>query len=357
MSYINGIQQLGLGCENFKETWQWYIDNFGVNVRILEDDTVAERMLPYTGNKPQKRHACIAMNLQGGSGFEIWQYSERKPSPAPFKVLLGDLGVNSGKIRCRNVEAFHADLKAKGLNVSEVVADPEGKPSFWIRDPWGNLFQIVDEHYVYIESRRHNGGICGAVIGVSDIEKSQALYGGVLGYSQVVYDKTGVFADLDFASETAGEQYRRVLLERPEKVSTGPFGAVYGPSRIELVQVLSGREARKTFEGRYWGDPGFIQICFDVNNMGELKKYLSSKGYEFTVDSCLGGEVFDMGAASGHFTYIEDPDGTLIEFVQAHKIPLVEKLHLFIDIDKRGSEKYLPKILLRIINLTKIKTL
>jgi len=33
-----------------------------------------------------------------------------------------------------------------------------------------------------------------------------------------------------------------------------------------------------------------------------------------------------MGEASGHFAYVEDPDGTLIEFVETHKIPIIKKL-------------------------------
>ena len=82
---ISGIQQVGVGTENFRKSWNWFIRMFGTDVKILEDDTVAERMLPYTGNQPQKRHACIAVNLQGGGGFEIWQYSERKPQPVGFR--------------------------------------------------------------------------------------------------------------------------------------------------------------------------------------------------------------------------------------------------------------------------------
>ena len=90
---INGIQQVGVGTVDFRKSWNWFIEHFGFDTRILEDDTVAERMLRYTGNQPQKRHACIAMNLQGGGGLEIWQYSERKPEPCPFNVAIGDLGV------------------------------------------------------------------------------------------------------------------------------------------------------------------------------------------------------------------------------------------------------------------------
>ena len=79
--FITGIQQVGVGTTSVYDSWKWFIKMFGVDIRVLEDDTVAERMLPYTGGHPRKRHAAIAINLQGGGGFEIWQYSERKPQP------------------------------------------------------------------------------------------------------------------------------------------------------------------------------------------------------------------------------------------------------------------------------------
>ena len=58
-----------------------------------------------------------------------------------------------------------------------------------------------------------------------------------------------------------------------------------------------------------------------------------------------------MGEASGHFTYIEDPDGTLIEFVETHRIPVAKRLGLYIDMKKRNPEKKLPKFLFRIMGL------
>jgi len=55
--------------------------------------------------------------------------------------------------------------------------------------------------------------------------------------------------------------------------------------------------------------------------MDHLKKECEEAGFHFTVDSA---ESFDMGEAAGHFSYIEDPDGTLIEFVETHKIPIIK---------------------------------
>lgn len=349
MKHLNGIQQVGFGCENLYETWQWYIDNFGVNIRILEDDTVAERMLPYTGGVPQKRHACIAMNLQGGCGCEIWQYSDRKPQKCAFIPQPGDLGIFAAKFRSNDVAAFHAELSAKYDKVSPLMKAPDGKPTFIVTDPWDKMLQIVQDDYRFLNMGRKNGGVCGASIGVTDIERSLKLYSDIIGFDKVIYDQIGTFEDLSEGKE----RYRRVLLTTSVPFC-GPFSEVYGPGYIELVQALD-REPKKIYEGRFWGDPGFIQICFDVKDMGELAKYLAPAGYKFTVDSCPDGEIFDMGEASGHFTYIEDPDGTLIEFVQTHKVPLIKKIYL--DLDKRSKDTPFPKILFRIMALTKIKKL
>ena len=42
---ISGIQQVGVGTENFRKSWNWFIRMFGTDVKILEDDTVAERKI------------------------------------------------------------------------------------------------------------------------------------------------------------------------------------------------------------------------------------------------------------------------------------------------------------------------
>ena len=51
---IAGIQQIGVGTIDFRKSWNWFIGYFGADIKILEDDTVAERMLPYTGGRPQQ---------------------------------------------------------------------------------------------------------------------------------------------------------------------------------------------------------------------------------------------------------------------------------------------------------------
>ena len=344
---ISGIQQLGIGTIDFRKSWDWYIDMFGADTKILEDDTVAERMLPYTGGKPQKRHACIAMNLQGGGGFEIWQYSQRMPESCPFEISAGDLGIFAAKVKCRNINEFHKQISARWKDVSDPAILPDGTPCFYVKDLYGNIFQIVEKADVYIDQGKLTGGMAGAVIGVSDMEKSMKFYKEVLGYEIVRCDVSTTFEDCPLMPNHAGK-FRRVILGAPKR--RGAYADLLGDSTLELVQALE-YSPRKIYEGRYWGDPGFIQVCFDVTGMRELGRFCAEKGHPFTVDSCTSGKVFDMGDASGHFTYIEDPDGTLIEFVETHKIPVVKKLGWFIDMKKREPEKPLPKFLFRLMGL------
>ena len=344
---ITGIQQVGIGTDDFRATWNWYIEMFGIDLRILEDDTVAERMLRYTGGAPQKRHACIAMNLQGGGGFEIWQYSERKPEKCPFTIAVGDLGIFAAKLKCRDVKAFHRLLSAKWAECGDVESLPDGTPCFYVNDLKGNLFQVVEQTDIYIEEHKLTGGIAGAVIGVSNMEQSIRFYSEVLGYNIVKCDVVDTFSGSSLMP-AMDKKCRRVILAAPTR--TGALSGILGDTTIELVQALE-RTPRKIYEGRYWGDPGFIQVCFDVTGMSEFGKFCASKGHPFTVDSCPNGEIFDMGDASGRFTYAEDPDGTLIEFVETYKIPIAKKLGLSIDMTKRIIEKRLRKFLFRLMGL------
>lgn len=350
--FFSGIQQIGIGTVDFEKSWKWYIENFQIDIKILEDDTVAELMLPYTGNKPQKRRACIAVNLQGGGGFEIWNYSERKPEPVNFDIRIGDLGVFAAKIKSRDVKAFHKVLSAKYENLGKIETAPDGQPTFYILDPFGNYFQVVQDSYIFIDRKELAGGTVGAMIGVSDIEKALPVYRDILGYDEVIYDESGQFTDWSFLHGSE-QNYRRVLLGHSQP-RQGAFSGMLGPSRLELVQALD-RKPDKIFEGRFWGDPGFIQICMDVINMQGLKEYCAEKGFPFTVDSCTDQQHFDMGEATGHFNYIEDPDGTLIEFVETHKIPVLKKLGWNIDLAKRDKRKQLPKYLFRLMGLNKVK--
>ena len=353
---IVGIQQIGIGVRNLEEAWKWYIRQFGMDCRIFEEEAEAKLMLPYTGGKPRTRHAVLALNLQSGGGFEIWQYKGREPLQIKENIKLGDLGICACKMKVKDVVSAFEYYKKDGIQLlGRVSEDPSGKKTFFLIDPYGNIFQLVEARDWFMNEKKISGGSYGVMIGVSDIEKSKIVYSDILGYDEVLYDKTEVFSDL--AVLPGGDKKsRRVLLGR-SKPFTGPFSRILGDSVIELISTHDG-PGKKIFEGRFWGDPGFIHLCYDIRGMNELREFCRMKGFPFMVDSMRSheGNSFDMGEAAGHFSYIEDPDGTLIEFVETHKISILKKLGWYLDLRKRDPNKSLPIWMLKTLRFSRVKS-
>lgn len=350
---INGIQQLGVGVENLHEAWKWYRKHFAMDIRMFEEEATAELMLAHTDGKSRDRHAVLALNMQGGGGFEIWQHTGKKPEPCGFDIELGDLGINIGKIKTENVAAAHKKFSGSGLNIlTPVQKDPVGNDHFYLKDIYNNIWEVKNQEGVFRKKEKSvSGGVLGAVIGVKDMDESMKVYREILQYDQVVYDKTGTFKD--FSGVPGGEKtFRRVLLKHSD-VKQGAFSPFFGQSVIELVQAID-YQPRDIYQGRIWGDPGFIHLCFDINGMDEFREKAKKMGYPFTVDSAKAMETFDMGEAAGNFAYIQAPEGTLIEFVETHKIPIMKKIGWYIDLRKRGHHP-LPDWMMKLFRFMRVK--
>lgn len=350
---ICGIQQMGIGVPNVQEIWSWYRKMFGMNIKVFEDAAEAPLMTRYTGGEIHKRTASLALNMNGGGGFEIWQFTSRNTEKANFNIQFGDYGLYICKIKSYEIEETFNYLKKQGVKlISEIKPTPEGKKHFLVEDPNGNLFEIVEgiDWFSKTSHPSKTGGVAGTVIGVGNIEKSLELYQKVLGYSQIVYDETDNFEAYNNIP-SGNLKVRRVLLRHP-KARKGPFAQLLGSTEIELIQAIERTDCRKIFENRFWGDWGFIHLCFDIQGMEALKIECEKAGFPFTVDS---GQTFDMGEAGGRFSYVEDPDGTWIEFVETHKVPILKKLGWYIHLKNRDPKKHLPKWMLKTMGLNKIK--
>ncbi len=347
---IGGIQQIGIGNPDTYALWAWYRRAFRIDIPIFDEAATAALMLPYTGGQPHDRHAVLAMSMRGGGGIEIWQYTSRTPVAAPNELQVGDIGISIASVKSDDVRSSYSHLKAQKIKLlCEPMKRPDGVEHFYVQDPYGNMVDVVPGDDWFTASTVSTGGIYGCTIGVTDMEASIIFYQDILGYDTVVFDQTDRFED--FSCLPGGrERYRRVVLTHSQP-RRGPFSEWIGGSQIELIQAMD-RTPRQIFKDRYWGDIGYIHLCFDVQGMSEMKARCESKGHPFTVDS---SESFDMGEAAGHFAYIEDPDGTLIEFVEAHKIPILKKIGWYLNLQKRDPEKPLPRWMLKALSLNRKK--
>jgi catechol 2,3-dioxygenase-like lactoylglutathione lyase family enzyme len=347
---ISGIQQVGIGVANAEEAFQWYRKAFGTDIIVFKDAAVADLMLRYTGGMPHERYAILALNMQSGGGFEIWQYTSRTPVAASFQVQLGDTGINIVKIKCRNANETYKYHQSLGLNLLSAPAkNPGGQMHYYLQDPYGNLFEIVEDEYWFTVADHPTGAVAGVVIGVSSIDKALPFYKNVLGFDEVKFTDEGNYDDL---KNIAGgnHHFKRVLLGSSRKLE-GAFSKLLGPAFIELIEVTD-RKPNKIYENRYWGDLGFIHLCFDINGYEAHEKICNDNGFPLTVNSNNG---FDMGEAAGQFSYNEDPDGTLIEYVETHKVPILKKIGWYLNLKKRNPAKPLPNWMVKTLAFGRVK--
>ena len=343
---ISGIQQIGIGNTSVYDTWAWYRKQLGMDLPVFDEAAEAELMLPYTGGQPRSRHAILALNMMGGGGAEIWQYTSRQGQAAVNSIQAGDLGIYIAKFKSPDIQKSH-DFLSQENTTSPITQSPDGRQHFYTKDPDGNLIELVQSDSWFKKNLSHSGGVSGVAIGVTEMERSITFYREILGYDRVVYDETKIFQDFQFLD--TDKKFRRVLLTHSQP-RVGPFSKLFGTTEIELLQVYD-RTPNQIFQDRMWGDLGYIHLCFDIIGMSALRGKCLAHKCPFTVDS---GD-FDMGEAAGQFAYIEDPDGTLIEFVETHKVPIMKKLGWYLDLRKRPAEKSLPNFMLTAMGWGRVK--
>lgn len=348
--FLSGIQQIGVGVPDAGAFFAWSRRAFGTDIRIFEDSGEASLMTRYTGGEVCSRRAVLAVNLQGGGGLEIWQFTGRAPRAPSFEVQLGDLGIFCPRVKTRDLARARLHFERLGVPVTAAARTSSGEAQFFLTDPEGRFWQVVETGEGWFSRGRHpTGGVAGCLIGVSDIDRSLRLYREVLGYRRIVNDSQGRFADWAGMPGGRGE-FRRVLLALDGN-PPGALGRLLGPSRIELVQALN-RTPRKIFADRWWGDRGFIHLCFDVHGMGALVEACRSAGFPFTVDSA---SAFAMGEAAGRFAYLEDPDGTLIELVETIRLAIARRWGWYLDLSRRDPLLPLPDALVKLLALNRVR--
>jgi catechol 2,3-dioxygenase-like lactoylglutathione lyase family enzyme len=346
--HIRGVQQVGLGVRSINDAWQWYNRHWGFDCSMFDDTATAPLMLLYTGGTEQTRRAKLAMNMAGGGGLEIWQYTS-KPFAQDVLLTPDTTGIIAIKIRSYDVEKTFQYWRENNLGLyTQIFTRPDGRQAFRGFDPNGICIEFVSwsDRFMKKIGKGHTGGVAGALLLVHEMERACILFQDVLMLEPTfsadqteIHWPSGVFE---------GNVANRMVL-RSTSDRGGPYGSLLGHIELELISFkASGSEPIYDFEKRYWGDPGIIHICFDVQNMDALLANCEVNGFKTTVDSTGG---FAMEKASGRFAYIEGPDRILIEFVESHKIPIVKSLGWYMQV--YGREKSLPKWMLRLMALNR----
>jgi catechol 2,3-dioxygenase-like lactoylglutathione lyase family enzyme len=347
---INGLQHIGVAVSDMDLSLKFYRKFFGLDIPFFDSVQPAPLMDVYTRQKTITKRASMVMNLQGGCAIEVIRPTSFEPSKAKHPIQMGDLGIFITQVKCKDIRKTHEFCRSERVSsLTSLSKDPAGRDTFYIQDPDGNTWQFIEGENWYSQNNHHSGGVVGCTTGVSDMQQALNLYRDILGFDQVVYDKSGLFEDWNSLA-SGNQRYRRVLLTQRAQPGGG-FAKVTGKTYIELVQALD-RTPHYIFEDRIWGDIGFAHIGFDVKGMKAIGEDLSHAGFPFTCDS---NDALNMGTTKVHCTYIEDKDKTLIEMIEVYKVPIIEKWGIFLNVEKRDPLKPLPDFMLKALRFSRIK--
>ncbi len=348
--WVHGdLQQIGIGVHNVDVMRDFYASVLGFDTLLFCTEGSIDIMSAYTGGRSWNRKAMLLANFNGGATLQLWQHTEHLHVPAENEVGLDNRGILCTCVRCCDIVNVRNRLFDSGYEITRISADSLGRNRCYVKDPENNWIGLVETSEGWLKKKAHSiGGVCSIIIGVSDIKKSMHFYSTVCGYDTVLSEEVGTFTE--FEAFRGQQKVRRVLLKRSKKLQ-GAFAHLLQSSTIELIQACEKPQEHvyTNYEERLWGDPGFMHACFDVKNMRALCNHRKIHKDPFIIDS-----DFSTEEVSGHFTYAEDPDRTLVKFVEIYTWSLMKKYGLVLNLKKHKNAKPLPKFFMRLLALKKI---
>lgn len=347
---INGFQHIGVAVSDMDHSLKFYRKYFGLDIPFFDSVAAAPLMQSHTQGDVITKRASMVLNLAGGCAMEVIQATSFTAKGPSFQPELGDLGIYVTQVKCPDITAAHQFATNQGdVKTTSLRKRFDGSDTFFLFDPDGNVFQYVTGGEWYTQPRGISGGVMGCTIGVSDMDRALELYRDILGYDKIALDVEGVHQEWS-GLPGAERNFRRVVLEQ-SRPPGGGFAKISARNFIELVEDKD-RKPRRIFEDRIWADLGFVHLGLDVRGMKPLGEALAGKGFAFRCDS---NDALDMGNTKVHCTYIDDPDETWLEMIEVHKVPIVEKWGIYLNVAKRDPEKPLPDFMLKALRFSRIK--
>ena len=329
---INGIQHIGIGVRDRDKSYDFYKNAMDFSVPLSKNTGNCTGMLPVIEHD-EERNVVIALNPYGGGLIEIFQYITKKPiAPKEYDFsangyLFYGLKVRNIKASMEIVEKYGGEIISESNNTNSDRFIPKDfttmKNNGWktaifrdIDGIYGILLEYPESNIGYGNGRPRIGGIEYIAIGVSNLENSIDFYKNILGYTKIVYRAEGNFPEWDVLFGK-GRKMKRALLMR-ERKPEGIFKHFLRGGMIELIEV-EGNSGKHMYDGRKWGDIGFMELCFDVTDIDKTLKEVTDKGAEIIVPPYRQ----DMGMNTyATFAYVKDPDGSMLEFADVHRLPV-----------------------------------
>ncbi len=141
------FSHVGITVSNFNRSVRFYSDVFGCPL-VGVADTPPERVRAFFGvDAPQPTCKIGAIRVPGGAMVEIFEF---QPQQQGVDVPWNRAGMTHLAFDVRDTQKWYDYLVSKGVEiVSRPERSPRGHTFFFVKDPDGNLIELMDLRYMY----------------------------------------------------------------------------------------------------------------------------------------------------------------------------------------------------------------
>lgn len=144
---VRSFSHVALTVADFNRTVRFYTDVFGCTLVGVNDNHSHDRLREFFGVDSDEPGLTIGwVRVPGGATLEIFAF---RPTVAGEPVVWNRPGPTHISFNCRDTDRWHDYLVGRGV---EVVSPPERSPLghsfFFVKDPDGNLIEMIDIRYL-----------------------------------------------------------------------------------------------------------------------------------------------------------------------------------------------------------------
>ena len=143
---VRSFSHVAITVSDFHEAVRFYADVFGAPV-VGVSDTPSERVRTFFGVDASEPTCKIGwIRVPGGATIEIFEFRPCEPGQ---DVVWNRVGPTHISFNVHDTDRWHRYLVDKGV---EIVSPPEQSPHghtfFFVKDPDGNLIELIDNKHM-----------------------------------------------------------------------------------------------------------------------------------------------------------------------------------------------------------------
>ena len=144
---VHSFSHVAITVADFNRTVRFYSDVFGAPVVGVNCDHDPQRLRTFFGVQSEFPELKIGwIRVPGGATIEVFEFQPGRPGE---EVQWSRQGLTHLSFNVRGTDRWHRYLQEKGVEiVSPPEASPKGHTFFFVKDPDGNLIELIDNRHM-----------------------------------------------------------------------------------------------------------------------------------------------------------------------------------------------------------------